>query len=351
MQVTEVNHPRELEGLQLVWQNLSLQGGSGSLVHSFAWLTNVIEHAVRELRPRLFVVNDGSRVIGMVPLLEHIATTRFSRTKVLTSVPMPQGGGFSPIGTQHAATLLATFRYLAQHGHSWDELRLASIDPDSSIRRRIDTALEITCLKHHVTRSCEISEIHLPHSVMNVEKHEAQRHALGLQYEHLANRSPMRATETANVDLPDRLIAAMTRLSVESSIDGLGRADFAIPFVRSFHESAENAGVADIHLLRRGDELVAFQYNFAEEGRVLPVFRGELGDATRGSVKPILSAAMMHCCQLRGDTYADSEVLSDNESALAIESSAQADYLVLSPQRRRTFPSLRNFTSAMNIAR
>jgi hypothetical protein len=159
--VSEINDPADLGALKPQWDELLERTPGASFFQSLAWLQIYWKHFGARKRLRVLLVLDQDQIIGILPLVVHIAH-RSEPFRALTYPLANWGNFYGPIGPDPLATLVAGLDHIRRTPRDWHFIELAWVDALVDAGRTnsaLDTAgFHATCETQNTTAIIDLAE-------------------------------------------------------------------------------------------------------------------------------------------------------------------------------------------------
>lgn len=277
----EINELSDLASLRQEWHRLLSQTANHSFFQTPEWLEASWEHFPHPQRLRVIVVERGGRPIGIVPWCIRHEPRRVGPVRVLTYPLNDWGAFFGPIGPEPRETMRAAIKHIAEAPRDWDLIDLRWVDEAADEFLTIGEALREQGFDYRVrprmeVRLCRFAEgwdaylksrsrnwrRKMRHDIEQLEQHGEVRL---VRYRPEAG-SNAEAPEHADVFRMCEEIAAKTWQADDESQSTLSSPRVREVFRRT-HEQAAALGMLDTNLLFIAERPIAFNYNYAADGR------------------------------------------------------------------------------------
>lgn len=314
IEVIEVNSWSTLRYYQRAWETLWRQTPGGTFFQTYEWLSLNWQHFSAGKKLRVFLVVADGETIGIVPLVEQERQTKLGRFRAL-SYPLDHWGSYyGPLGSQPALTLICVMRYLAQKRGTWELLELAWIDPQQD-HGRTANALRMSGLEAIVRPGKRVAEIDLTAGYsaylagrkasfrQNLKRLTRRAEKAGITFQRFRPEAGVATDETGYYD---QIVQLAERSWQAAAKEGYTLSHPTVaPFLREAHAAAAERGMVDIAMLRHGEKVIAYCYNYHHQGVVQGLRTGydrEYRDYGPGTV---LYGLMLEDGAQRGDQRYD----------------------------------------------
>ncbi len=319
LQATAIESIEELESLRLAWNRLWHETRGASFFQTLDWLQVYWRHFGDRQRLRVFVVRDEDQVVGILPLVVRVDSTRVGPVRVLTYPLHDWGTFFGPVGANPMATLATSFRHLRDMDRDWDLFDLRWVNSREVDQDRTPVALDAAGFPHRVgiwgttglldfagnwqqylaTRSGKFRS--------NLRRAElAAARAGELSFERYRPAGVCHGEGEPRWELFDECLALAERTWQGSSMTGT---TISHPTVREYFCElfgvAARCGALDVNLLRLNGQLIAFTYNLHTNGSLSGLRLGY--DPTLAALSPgrLVLARSVEDSLRRGDKRLD----------------------------------------------
>lgn len=315
--VVEINCLEELDVYTDDWARLYRETPDASFFQSLDWLKVYWRHFGGFQRMRVLAVG-ADRPTAIVPLAVLCEPTRAGRLRVLTW-PLDEWGSFyGPLGSDPAAAMSAAMLHIRRTPRDWDLIDFRWVPPDDEARSAYRSAMRSAGLPGRESLWTQAAMVDLNGSW---EDYLATRPArfrseLRRQHRRAAECGPLcyerlrpggaDCHAAASLPLYDQCVELARRSWQGSSQSGTTLSHQPVcGFLREVHVAAAAAGAVDLNVLRIGDRMAAFAYNYVTGGRVYGLRAGfdpEFAEAGAGTV---LLSHMIRDSFQRGDRLID----------------------------------------------
>jgi CelD/BcsL family acetyltransferase involved in cellulose biosynthesis len=318
--VREINDLDALAGVRASWSALLPQTPGASFFHALEWLETYWTHFGAGQRLRVLLVQEGDRVIGILPLVVRTRRGRIGSVRVLT-YPLDDWGSFyGPIGPDPAVTLDAGLEHIGCTRRDWDLIELPWVDALGSDRGRTRLAMRGAGFGAFAERRQDSALIDLAgcggwdaywatrtsrwrNNVRRSEKKLAERGRVTyVRYRPAGSAGGEGDPRWDWYDECERIARASWQGTSRTGTT-LTHAEIR-PFLHDCHLRAAAAGAVDLNLLLVDGRGVAFNYAYHYAGYVFGLRTGYDGSAGCEGAGTVLQARMIEDCFARGDhTY------------------------------------------------
>jgi len=309
LQVVEINAIEHLEAIRLRWTALLYETPGASFFHTLDWLKVYWQHFRDSHRLRVQLVHRGGTVIGILPLIVRAEATALGPVDVLTYPTIHSGQFYGPIGPNPTATLMASFRHLADKPRDWNLLSLAGIGEHD--HGRTANALEVAGF-------CRREDLHSPVSKVCFDASwpdylselgtgvVERRHALDRESEIAGDITFERIRPLGSTYGDDQLLEGLVEdcfaLDLHSSLGESSRTPSAACF-RDLVTTASRLGMLDLNLLRLDGRPIAFSLNVHFDAAIQQICVGEAAASRKFHPASVLTLRMLQDSFSRKDRY------------------------------------------------
>jgi CelD/BcsL family acetyltransferase involved in cellulose biosynthesis len=319
VRVVEIHDIEQLAEYRLEWGELLETTPVATFFQSLEWLETYWRHYGATQRLRTMIVFADDRVVGIVPLVVRLETTRIGQVRVLTYPLHDWGSFYGPIGPDTDLILAAACDHIHRTPRDWDifELRwqgAIGTDPRQAERAMLHAGF---CAYPTVWDRTAIVEMS-----GSWESYWASRKSAWLQRFRHCERKLAEQGEISYVryrpagrshgdgsprwDLYDACEEIARRSWQGSATDGTTLSHEPVrEFLRETHEAAAAAGAVDLNLLLLAGQPVAFLYNYYSRGYVYGLRCGYDAQQSREGAGNVLFARALHDSFIRGDRIYD----------------------------------------------
>jgi CelD/BcsL family acetyltransferase involved in cellulose biosynthesis len=320
--IEEIHHVETLVEYREVWNRLLDQTPQAHFFQSWDWLVAYWKYFQADQQLRVFLHQEGGRLIGIVPLVVRREKTRVGRIRVLTYPLDEWGSVYGPIGPEPCQNLQAALERLRHSRRDWDLLELRWVGPEDEANGRTRQAMESAGFRPIRTVWNQTAVVELANGQAGWERYVAQRSAkwrtnLRTAEKKLAALGPLEYIryrplgETAGQadprwDLYEACYQIAHRSWQSSSETGTTLCHPEVrDFLRQVHVAAARLGAVDINLLYVGGRPAAFLYNYVWQGRVYGLRRGFDPQVAQAGTGNFLLAQAIRDSFLRNDVQYD----------------------------------------------
>ncbi|WP_164102106.1 GNAT family N-acetyltransferase [Candidatus Laterigemmans baculatus] len=278
--VSRVTNLEDLQPYRETWNELARVTAGAQFFQSFDWFECYWRHYGGGQQMEVLLVLDGSKLLGIVPLVIRTENRRVGSVRVLTFPLDDWGSFFSPVTPHPDATMAAAIDHLARQPKRWDILSWRWLAPHSPASQAIADSMRANRMKLFRSTRCTTAVIDLPQTC---EEYHASRsgkfrnnwkrwrrrvEATGeMRYEKFRPRHDPTATSDPRWDLYDACEEIASRSWQGSSSTGTTLSHASVrPFLRDVHRAAAALGAVDLNLLYLDDQPVAFEYGYWWQG-------------------------------------------------------------------------------------
>jgi CelD/BcsL family acetyltransferase involved in cellulose biosynthesis len=309
--VRMVDSPDDLSDLRDDWDRLHAETPQATFFQTLDWLSVYWRHHGEKQQLRVFVVHDGTRRIGILPLVIYWEKTRIGSARVLGYPLDNWGTSFGPIGPQPGNTLLAALRWIRQQPRDWDVLDLRWAD--SSIAAVTEAALQQAGLPAIRCASCELSWIDLSDGWDKywASRTSKLRNNVRRSEKRLANAGQLDSihcrptADNPHWELYDQCEQVASRSWQADATSGNTLTDVEVrDFLRDAHQVAVARQAASINLLILDDQPIAFSYDYVVQNRVYGLRTGfDPAFAQAGPGAVLLARSLRASCEHGDQTF------------------------------------------------
>lgn len=271
----------------------------------------------REKKLRVLLIQVDCQILGIVPLVQQTERTKAGRATVLTYPLDCWGTFFGPLGSDLAATLYTTAKYLAAEPREWDLLDLRWINPEVDRGRTVSAmrchGFQPNDLPWHTAYGVELTgdfdaylatrSSHFRERLRRASRLAVAEGIRGERYRPLGGTSNAGG---ANLALYDECVGLAARSWQGDSTTGTTLSHpQATAYFRDCFEAAAQLGMLDLVTLRHQGEAVAFCYNFHHRGEVQGLRMGYAPELKRLSLGSLVMAFQIQDSFERGDHLID----------------------------------------------
>lgn len=306
--VVEINRPEEMHRYRMAWNALFAQTQRASFFHTFEWLMSYWKDADPATKFRVLVIRCGRTITGIVPLCIVREEHRLQTLRVLTYPLSDWGTCYGPIGPNQSASLFMAMRYLRSTPRDWDLIDLRWIARENLADEATGRAMRAASWNPQVANYATSSLVEFRggtwegylatrcRKTRQELRRQRRRLAESAHVEFIRHR-PRPAAEgdgDPNRELFEECLEVSRQSWQAGATDGntLGNADVA-DFLRDCHAEAARLGMLDLAVLKADGRVVAFQYNYQFDGRVLGLRMGYLPTERSRGVGTILMSYLL----------------------------------------------------------
>ena len=304
--VTELSSIDDLARVRVTWQRLWDECPDASFFQSWDWLRSYLRIFGEDQKPRVMVVSDGGRPIGIVPLMQQNTRTRLGVAGVLKYPLDDWGTTFGPLGEDVGAALTSAVKFAAKKNRDWNAIELAHIEDTGMAGERTRAALEESKLRQEF----QVKE----HSAVQLDESwdwflESQtgyfRETLDHAEKDLGQYGPVsfyrwRPGGNLNGDTNRRwdLVEIFEQL-LTAAHEPTPQSEQELALIRDAHAGAVDLGAVEIGLLSISGRSIACSYGYCRNGTVEQLFVAGLPQVP--SALPVLLGWMIRDSFMRND--------------------------------------------------
>jgi len=317
--VREINDPAGLDALRAVWGTLHEQTPQATHFQSLDWLQTYWRHYGADQRLRVLVVSMGAKPVGILPLTVRTEATKLGGIQVLTYPLHDWGSFYGPIGPNPTITLITGLKYIHNTPRDWDLLDLRWVPHDGHDAGRTAAALTVTGYLPTVQPAAESSWVELTDGWdaywasrksewrTNVRRSEKKIAALGqVEYVRYRPAGAARGEGDPRWDLYEQCERLAERSWQGSSTTGTTLSHEAIKtYLRDAHQTAVQAGAADLNLLYVAGQPAAFAYGYHYRGYFYGLRMGFDANISHDGLGSVLQHRIIQDSFARGDKIYD----------------------------------------------
>jgi CelD/BcsL family acetyltransferase involved in cellulose biosynthesis len=242
------------------WTDLLDRAAESSVFLTPEWMTSWWDAYGAPLRMHLLTVTDRGRLVALAPLALSADHTMTSWSNDYTD----RFGLAVEDGRIDAIELIA--RHLADD-HSWRSLNLHPLESESPLFEPLCGALEATGCGTRAIETLRSPWLELPGDpdVITARLSRSFRQSLRRKLR-AAERAGLAAEHHTTTDVLDDVFDVALDTWAHRDGTGLGSTPENERFYRSLAAAAEERGWLRIHLLRKGDRAIAFEFNLVRDG-------------------------------------------------------------------------------------
>lgn len=304
--VTELSSIDDLACVRTTWQRLWDESPDASFFQSWDWLRSYLRVFGEGQKPRVMVVSDGGKPIGIVPLVQQSVRTRLGVAGVLKYPLDDWGTSFGPLGENPGAALTSALRCATKKNRDWNAIELASIEDTGMAGERTRAALEASKLR----QECQVKD----HSAVQLDESwdwflESRtghfRETLANAEKDLSQYGPVsfyrwRPGGSSKGDTNRRwdLVEIVEQL-LEAVGEPTPQTEQELALIKDAHPAAVDLGAVEIGLLSISGRSIACSYGYHRGGTVEQLFVAGLPQVP--SSLPVLLGWMIRDSFMRDD--------------------------------------------------
>ncbi|MDP6553668.1 MAG: GNAT family N-acetyltransferase [Pirellulaceae bacterium] len=306
-----VDSPDDLADLRDDWDRLLAETPRATFFQTLDWLTVYWRHHGDSQQLRVFVVQDGTRPIGILPLAVYWEKSRIGTARVLGYPLDNWGTSFGPIGPQPRETLVSALSWLRRRPRDWDVLDLRWAE--GPVATATETSLQQVDLSAVRCATCELSWIDLSDgwgrywaSRTSKLRNNVRRSEKRLASDGRLDSIHCRPTATdPRWDLYQQCEQVAARSWQAAVASGNTLTDAPVQrFLRDVHRAAVDRHAASINLLTLNDEPIAFSYDYVFQNGVYGLRTGfDPAFAQAGPGAVLLARSLRDGCQHGDRTF------------------------------------------------
>ena len=296
-----------------VWFELLNETPRATFFQSLPWLKTYWDHFAGDQQLRVLVEQQGSEVVGILPLVARTEDTKVGRIRYLT-YPLDYWGSFyGPIGRHPADTLRHGIEYLARSGTNADVLELRWLSSEDQQAQHAEQIMKSVGYSPVCDRLDPTAVIDLPEtwdeylsSRTGKWRNNLRRWERNLAEYGTISYRRFRSQRGDNKAAGQEFFAECQRIASQSwqshSTTGttLTHQNVAA-FLGAVHSRAVECGCVDINLLYLGEEAIAFAYNYVFNGHIFGLRIGYTADLPCKGAGNLLYAKTIEDSIARGD--------------------------------------------------
>jgi CelD/BcsL family acetyltransferase involved in cellulose biosynthesis len=282
VEVIDISDPDELAGHRLLWNSWLPNSPRATFFNTWDWLDLYWRHFGHDQKLRVLVARSAGKPIGLLPLCVRTERRRFGAVRVLTYPLDDWGTWYGPIGSNPAATMLASLQYIRHSQRDWDMIELPSTAPPSRDIGRTSRSMRVVGMLSEEEPYQANSLIDFagcwkgylagkPRKVRHEMRRVLRRVFADHDVEYVRHRpAPARDGDgDARWDL-----FAMCQQVALASWQGASNTGHTLThervrhFLRDAHALAAHNGMVDVNLLLVDGRPAAFAYNYHHNGRL-----------------------------------------------------------------------------------
>jgi len=317
--VREITELSALAPYERAWGDLLAATLGGSFFQSYDWFGARVADAGTSALPRVLIVSNASRIIGILPLIVSTQQRGLGKFRVLGYPLSDWGAIFGPVGPDPRATLTAGLAHVRATPRNWDVLDLCWVDRDhgdgGATRRALaQCGLPAREVLHAMTAQIELTgdwekywASRKSHWRTNLRRSEKRLALQGdVRYVRYRPAGSAQGDDNPRWDLYEACVALAARSWQAGSDSGTTLSTPSVaPLLRNIHAAAVRCGAADLNLLLIGETPVAFAYNYHYQGYVYGLRMGYDRAAGHDGAGSVLLCRALQDSFDRGDRIYD----------------------------------------------
>jgi CelD/BcsL family acetyltransferase involved in cellulose biosynthesis len=315
VEVFEISDPDELAGYRLLWNSWLPNSPRATFFNTWDWLDLYWRHFGGDQKLRVLLARSAGNPIGILPLCVRTERRSFGIVRVLTYPLDDWGTWYGPIGSNAAATMLASLQYIRHSQRDWDMIELPSTAPPARDIGRTSRSMRVVGMLSEEAPYQTNSRIdfeggwnrYLAGKSRKV-RHEMRRVLRRIFADHDVEYIRHRPAPARDGDGDPRWdLFAMCQQVALASWQGASDSGNTLThhrvrhFLRDAHALAARNGMVDMNLLLVDGRPAAFAYNYHHQGRLSGLRIGYDGSLDQTGLGTALVLRMIEDSFDRGD--------------------------------------------------
>ncbi|MFZ5831153.1 MAG: GNAT family N-acetyltransferase [Planctomycetota bacterium] len=315
-EVREFNRLDDLNNYRAAWASLLRTTPGGSFFQSLEWIEAYWRHFGAGQKLRTLVIFQDGKPASIVPLVVRSEKTSVGTLRFLTYPLHDWGSFYGPVGGDPRAMIEAAANHVRCTPRDWDVFELrwqgnpegAPVDATAAAFRA--AAMPVYTTIHRRTAIIDLStgwESYLASrsSAWRKGLRAAQRRLHDVRFERCRPQPDEAGASDPRWDVYDAC-EAVARSSWQAGATGGTTLchETVRPFFRDAHAAAARVGAADMSLLHRDGQPLAFAYAYHWQGSLYGLRMGYDATARDGAGHVLLAELIRDSCR-RGDRWID----------------------------------------------